>query len=100
MLYLGHWVVVLLLLLHSSQGLEHRSLMQAPGPPGPQAAPPQAAPPLPPGSGPEAGLLPRFLQGEKGLVINSPIDPANLITPIQSLGWYGGRVGPGAYGSL
>lgn len=55
-----------------------------------QAAPPQTAPPLPPGN---VGLLPRFLRGEQGLVLNSPIDPAHFITPLQSVGLYVGRVG-------
>ena len=48
----------------------------------------------------DVGLLPKFLAGESPLYIESPIDPANFITPVQSLGFYVGRVGPGAYGSL
>mmetsp|Transcript_13774 Transcript_13774/g.31495 ORF Transcript_13774/g.31495 Transcript_13774/m.31495 type:complete len:154 (+) Transcript_13774:337-798(+) len=70
--------------------LSSRKLLQAPGPPGPQAKPPQQAPPLPPG---DAGLLPAFLAGETGLVIESPIDPATLLTPVQSIGFYVGNVG-------
>mmetsp|Transcript_5160 Transcript_5160/g.18106 ORF Transcript_5160/g.18106 Transcript_5160/m.18106 type:complete len:105 (+) Transcript_5160:174-488(+) len=89
--------VLLALAVGSAQALENRKVLQAPGPPGPQAAPPQTAPPLPPGN---VGLLPRFLRGEQGLVLNSPIDPAHFITPLQSVGLYVGRVGPGAYGSL
>merc|ERR1711879_267373 len=77
--------------------LNQGPIITQPGPPGPQALPPQTAPPLPDGN---AGLLPGYLRGETGLVINSPIDPRNLITPVQSIGLYVGQVGVGAYGSL
>mmetsp|Transcript_11905 Transcript_11905/g.22299 ORF Transcript_11905/g.22299 Transcript_11905/m.22299 type:complete len:100 (-) Transcript_11905:1254-1553(-) len=90
-------ILELIILLSLVSAASARQLFQVPGPPGPQAAPPQVAPPLPPG---DVGLLPKFLAGESPLYIESPIDPANFITPVQSLGFYVGRVGPGAYGSL
>ena len=68
-------------------GFLARKLLQSPA--GPQAAPPQTAPPLPP----PAGLLPAFLRGETGLVINLPIQPSSLMTPAQSLGFYVGAPG-------